>query len=71
MAGWSEGHLPESGSEGSLGVSTSQPTHLAWSSLLARTYSLYQKRFAKLFLISLPPAFLAYFFQFIHIQKLN
>lgn len=70
MAGWSEGDLPESGIEGSLGVSTIQPTRLAWSGLLVRTYSLYQERFAKLFLISLPPAFLAYFFRFIHIQKL-
>src|SRR5215470_4382044 len=70
MAGWSEGHLQENAGEGSLGLGTSQPTRLAWSNLLARTYSLYQERFVKLFLISLPPAFLAYLFQFIHIQRL-
>ena len=64
MAGWSEGHLQEDGGQGNLSVNTGQATRLAWSSLLARTYSVYQKQFRTFFLTSLPPAFLAYICRF-------
>lgn len=65
MAGWSESDLQEVGGQGSLGVSAPQANRPTWSSLLARTYSLYQRQFRTFFLISLPPAVLAYVCQFI------
>jgi hypothetical protein len=70
MAGWGEGHLQEGGGQSGSGMTMPEGGGPTWSSLLTRTYSLYREQFTKLLLISLPPSFLAYFFQFIHIQRL-
>ena len=64
MAGWSEGHLQEDASQGSLRVKT-QEAGLRWSDLVRHTSALYQSRFGTFFLIALPPAVLAYLCQFI------
>jgi hypothetical protein len=66
MAEWSEGGLPQDGSEAGIGVSGPDAAKLGWNDLLRQTYGLYSQRFKTFFLIALPPAVVAYFCRFIH-----
>jgi hypothetical protein len=62
MAGWSEGHLQEDGSQGRDGITSIGEDGQGWRSLLSRTYALYRRRFWAFFRMAFLPGFLAYLF---------
>jgi hypothetical protein len=66
MAGWRESDLQEDVGKGSISMNVSAEKAPAWSGILRRTYRLYWERFGAFFRIGLPPALVAYLYQFLH-----